>query len=105
MNSKWTTACCFLLFSLTVILLVGQGKAPSEDIRSRKNPPALSKTNLNQASLEELQKLPGIGPALAQRIVEFRKKNSPFRRVEDLLIIRGISRQKLDRIRPLIGVK
>ncbi len=60
--------------------------------------------NINRASLEEIKRLPGIGHATAHRIVEYRTKNPPFRRVEELLIIRGISRQRLERIRGRIRV-
>lgn len=60
---------------------------------------ASKRININQASLEELKTLPGIGEATAQRILQYRKKNPPFRRVEELLIIRGISRSRLERIR------
>lgn len=66
---------------------------------------AAPKVNVNRATLRELQTLPGIGPSLAQRILDYRKKNSPFRRVEDLLIIRGISQAKLDKIRDRISVE
>lgn len=45
--------------------------------------------DINRASAEEFTKLPGVGPALARRIVAFREKHGSFRRVEDLLAIRG----------------
>jgi competence protein ComEA len=64
-----------------------------------------SKVNINRATFEELQALPGIGPAMAQRIVDYRKKNPPFRRVEDLLIIRGISKTKLEKLRDRVKVE
>jgi comEA protein len=66
---------------------------------------ATSKVNVNRATLKELQTLPGIGPSLAQRILDYRKKNRPFRRVEDLLIIRGISQAKLEKLRDRISVE
>ena len=62
------------------------------------------KINLNQATVQQLESLPGIGPATAQRIVEYRKKNPPFRQVEELLIIRGISRKRLEQIRDKISI-
>ena len=46
--------------------------------------------NLNTATVEELKTLPGIGPALAKRIVQFRDKRHGFKRVEELLAIPGI---------------
>lgn len=61
--------------------------------------------NINQASAAKLQTLPGIGRVTARKIVEFREKNGPFRRVEELLIIRGMSVKKLEKIRPFIKVE
>ena len=55
--------------------------------------------NINQATVAELKTLPGVGEATAQRIVAYRSKNPPFRRIEELLIIRGISRNRLEQIR------
>lgn len=60
--------------------------------------------DINRAGAEELETLPGIGKALAMRILEFREKNGPFRRVDELLIIRGISEKKLDKIRHRLKV-
>ena len=61
--------------------------------------------NLNTATVKELETLPGIGPALAQRIVEFRDKRHGFKRVEELLAIRGISEKKWKAIRDQVEVK
>ena len=56
--------------------------------------------DVNSASAAELQQLPGVGPATAGAIIHHRSRSGPFRRVEELLIIRGISRAKLRRLRP-----
>ena len=61
--------------------------------------------NLNTATAAELQRLPGIGPALAKRIVEFRQKRHGFKRVEELLAIPGISEKKWLAIRDKIEVR
>jgi competence protein ComEA len=61
--------------------------------------------DLNTATVQQLEKLPGIGPVTAKAIVRFREKSGPFRRVEDLLAIRGITKKKLEKIRPLVTVK
>jgi competence protein ComEA len=61
--------------------------------------------NLNTASVKELESLPGIGPALARRIVEFREKRRGFKRVEELLAIPGISERKWKAIRDKVEVK
>jgi competence protein ComEA len=61
--------------------------------------------NLNTATAAELQRLPGIGPALAKRIVEFREKRHGFKRVEELLAIPGISEKKWQAIRDKVEIR
>ena len=60
--------------------------------------------NLNTATARELEALPGIGPALAKRIVEFREKRHGFKRVEELLAVPGISEKKWKVIRDQVEV-
>ena len=60
------------------------------------------KINVNQASEEELQTLPGIGPTLAGRIVEYRRTVGPFQTVDDLANVKGIGSVMLSRLRDLI---
>ena len=61
--------------------------------------------DLNAATAAQLQQLPGVGPGTAQQIVSFREKSGPFQRVEDLLAIHGISKVKLEKLRPYVFVK
>jgi len=61
--------------------------------------------NLNTATVQQLRTLPGVGPVLAKRIVEFREKRHGFKRVEELLAIPGISEKKWKVIRDKVEVK
>jgi len=60
--------------------------------------------DLNVATVEQLDALPGIGPVLAARIVAFREHHGPFRLVDDLLEVTGIGPKTLERLRPLVTV-
>lgn len=62
------------------------------------------KININTASMEELKKLPRIGDALAKRIIEYRNKNGPFKRIEDLKNVSGIGDKMFENIKDLISV-
>ncbi|MGB9894073.1 MAG: ComEA family DNA-binding protein [Candidatus Saccharicenans sp.] len=63
-----------------------------------------SKININTASAAELQTLPRIGPKVAQRIIDYRTQNGPFKKVEDLMKVRGIGEKIFNRIKDLITV-
>ena len=60
--------------------------------------PALLKVNINTASAEELDGLPGIGPVLAQRIVDEREANGPYTGAEDLTRVEGIGQAIVESI-------
>lgn len=61
--------------------------------------------DINRATVEDFATLPGIGPELARRIVAYRAKHGPFRRVEDLLAIKGMGHKKWRAIRPYVRVE
>lgn len=60
--------------------------------------------NINQAGVEELESLPGIGPALARRIVDYRQQYGPFTDKEQLLAVPGIGAKKMAELRPWIRI-
>ena len=63
------------------------------------------RVNINTASASELDALPGIGPVLAQRIIDRRTEQGPFTSVEELLEVDGIGQATLDGLREFITVK
>ena len=68
-------------------------------------PASVEKININTASAAKLESLPGIGPSLAKKIVEFREAHGPFVTIEDLLNVSGIGQAKLEGIRDLITIR
>jgi competence protein ComEA len=61
--------------------------------------------DLNRATVEELERLPGLGPVLAQRVVDRRTAIGSFSSVDDLLDVKGIGRKKMDRVRSFVMAK
>jgi competence protein ComEA len=62
------------------------------------------RVNINTAAAAELERLPGIGPALASRIIEHRRKHGLFKRPQDIIIVRGMSAKLYRRIARLIHI-
>ena len=62
------------------------------------------KVDLNKASVEELVKLPRVGPAVAQRVVEYRKVNGGFRKLEDLMNVKGIGAKTFEVLKDKVTV-
>ena len=62
------------------------------------------KVNLNTASVSQLQELPGLGPALAARIVEHRQKNGAFKSVEDVMAVKGIGEKNFSKLQNFLSV-
>jgi competence protein ComEA len=66
------------------------------------NPAAL--VNLNTATVAQLETLPGVGRATAERIVEYRQKNGAFKKAEELMNVRGVGERSFLRLKPLVTV-
>lgn len=81
---------------------------PAESKSSKSNAKSSGNTGLvdvNNASENELQRLKGVGPAIAKRIYEYRQKNGKFKSVEDLIKVRGIGPAKLEKMRSQILIR
>ena len=65
----------------------------------------LGKININTATLEQLDTLPGIGPAIAQRIIDYRTQNGDFKKIDDLKNVRGIGDVMFDQIKDLVTLQ
>jgi competence protein ComEA len=66
--------------------------------------PGDPKINLNTATVSDLSRLPGIGPATAKKIVDYRTAHGPFKRIEDVMNIKGIKDKKFQKIKDFITV-
>jgi competence protein ComEA len=60
--------------------------------------------NINTAAATELQALPGVGPATAARIIEYRQKNGPFKKLEELMNVRGMGEKTFLKLRPQLTI-
>lgn len=96
-----------MLASLAPLLTLPAGPAAAPATLPPMRPPALpaaparsATVNINTATAADLEALPGIGPALAGRIVQYRAEHGPFREIADLAKVRGIGPKILERIQP-----
>lgn len=62
------------------------------------------KVNVNTADAAQLALLPRVGPSIAQRIVDFRKENGPFKSPEDLMLVQGIGEKTYQLLKPYVAV-
>jgi competence protein ComEA len=95
------TACIALFVLLAAVPLVANqtaGQAPQAA------QPAASLVNLNSATQAELEKLPGVGPAMAKQIIEYRQKNGGFKKVEELMNVKGIGEKSFLKLKTLVTI-
>ena len=97
-----------VLLMTVMVLALGVGTAAMGAQEGRQMPAASAApqppVNLNTATAAQLEALPGIGKATADRILEYRQKNGAFKKVEDLMNVRGIGEKSFLTLKPLVTV-
>ena len=96
-----------LFVSVLMVLALAVPAAQAQEKAAEKGKPAASVSspiNLNTATVAQLETLPGIGSRTAQLIVEHRQKNGGFKKIEELMNIKGIGEKSFLKIKPLVTV-
>lgn len=89
------------LLAASLVAAVGSATALAAGADAKQE---IAVVDINNATVEELISVPGIGQVVAQRIVEFREKNGPYKTVDDLLKVQGIGEKSLAKIRDRVSV-
>jgi competence protein ComEA len=89
-----------LMIGLAAAALAAQEPAPPPRAAASVAAPV----NINTATMQQLEALPGIGAATAQRIVEYRQMNGGFKRIEELMNVRGVGEKSFLTLKALITV-
>ena len=82
-----------------LVLCLGLVFSSVSVMAEKASPAAAEKINLKSATVEQLQSLPGIGPATAKNIVEYRTKAGKFNRIEEIINVKGIGEKKFQKIK------
>ena len=90
--------------TMVLVLCLGLILAPAAAMAQKSKSTLTEKVNLNTATLEQLQTLPGVGPSLAKTIIEYRSKSGKFSKIEELLNVKGVGEKKYQQIKDRLVV-
>jgi competence protein ComEA len=104
----------FMLFAVAAMAVLPaaaaqQAKTPAatataKPSRAAKSTVPTSPVNLNTATQAQLEALPGVGPKAAQRILDYRKQNGSFKKIEDLMNVKGFGEKTFLKLKPMLTV-
>jgi competence protein ComEA len=89
---------------LEIPLTGGAAGTPPPAVPATQAPTAGDLVNINTATLDQLDALPGIGPTTAQKIIDYRTAKGPFARIEDIMNVSGIGPATFDKLKDLISI-
>ena len=93
------------MVAVAVLLAIGMGASTeARGWQDSKAAAAAMTLNLNTATQVDLEKLPGIGPAMAKAILDYRQKNGGFKKIEELMNVKGIGEKAFLKLKPQITV-
>ena len=95
-----------VVYALLSLMAVAPATAIAQDKTPKSKPaPAVSTpVNLNTATAADLEALPGVGAATARLIIEHREKNGGFKKIEELMNIKGIGEKSFLKLKPMVTV-